>query len=186
MDFGSLFNLNLLAPSSYQDSDSDRLREGWYPAQCISIVPTEIEIEFSFQLLVGEGRELQAYTDNDLTLDSQAWEWAEAILGRSLEEDEKIDLESLNGHSCLVEVSEELFGDPRCEVVDLHLSQHHIQMAQQMEQMLHHHDPLDMTPEKAAQQNEQLNRRLQKTRNRAKSSKRPPLSKRFNNLTKEK
>lgn len=179
MDFGPLFNLDLLAPSSYQDSDSDRLNSGWYPAQCISTVQTEAEIEWSFRLLVGEGRELQAYTDKDLTLDSEAWEWAQALLGRSLEEDEEIDLEALMGHSCLIEVEEELFRDPRCEIVDLHLSQYHISQAQWMERMLRHHDPLDMTPEKAARQNEELNGRLQKTRNRSRSSAEIPLSQRF-------
>lgn len=178
MDFGPSYNLEFLTPFSYQDSDDNRLREGYYPAELEDVTKNNVEIEWYFRLLVGDRRNLIVYTDSDLSVESEAFETAASLLGR-FPEDEEIDVSDLIGHNCLLEVSEELFGDPKVAMLDLNSALHHIQTKQQIEQMLEKHDPFSMTPEEAKKQKEQLNRRLKKTKSRSKSSKRPPLSQRL-------
>lgn len=178
MDFGPLYDLEFLTPISFRESNSQRLCEGYYPAELEEVTKNNVEIEWVFRLLVGDQRRLTVCTDSDLSVESEGWEAAASLLGR-FPEDEEINLSDLIGHNCLLEVSEEIFGSPKVAVLDLNSALHHIQTKQQIEQMLEKHDPFSMTPEKAKQQNEDLNRRLKKTRSRSKSSKRLPLSQRL-------
>lgn len=178
MDFGPLYHLELLTPFSYQDSDDNRLREGYYPAELEDVVKNNVEIEWVFRLLVRDQRNLMVYTDADLSVEGEGWEAAASLLGR-FPEDEEINLSDLVGHSCILDIEEELWGDPKVEILDLNSALDHIQTKQQVERMLEKRNPFTITPEEAKQQNEDLNRKLKKTRSRSKSSKRLPLSQRL-------
>lgn len=143
MDFGRLYNLDLLAPHRSTDTAGDYLISGWYPAELTEVVETDCEIEWNFRLLGGNAsdREVRGYTDLDLSGDSQAVEWIAGILGYSVGNPEDISLPSLSGHGCIVDVTTQMVGEHRCEVLGYRLAQEHVERALETERLLQRTNP---------------------------------------------
>lgn len=143
MDFGRLYNLDLLAPHRSRDTACDYLISGWYPAELTEVIETDCEIEWNFRLLGGNStdREVRSYTDLKSSVDSEAVEWIEGILGYPVDRPEDISLPSLSGCACIVDVTPQLLGEPRCEVLGYRLAQDHIERTLETERLLQRTNP---------------------------------------------
>ncbi len=84
------------------------LEEGCYPARLTGIDADDDPLIMYFEICTGDfaGTEIEAETDNDLSPDSEVRDWISRILRRPLGgNDEKIDLDELEGKVCEIEVS---------------------------------------------------------------------------------
>ncbi len=79
---------------------------GRYPARVTLIEETGTLIYWYFEIICGDvaREEVCGETNNGLSPEGEAREWAESILHRSVDEDEQIDLGDLEGKRCEITI----------------------------------------------------------------------------------
>lgn len=120
--------------------EPETLQPGRYPARVTSVIDNEVNVFWYFEILTGAfaGEELEAKTEYAFSAGSETAEWSGDILGRFLEEDERIDFDQLVGEGCEIELKARLdmpyvSGVYRASGIDPELE----------ELVLMNHDPLD-------------------------------------------
>ncbi|QIN82798.1 hypothetical protein GBA63_09150 [Rubrobacter tropicus] len=129
-----------------RDPDEPKILSGRYAARLTGLEDTDDLIAFYFEILCGEwaGTEVSGDVENDLSSETEGRSWVESLLGRPLEENERIDLDlgKLVGKRCEIRIGDFLGSPSVLEIYRASPGDPELEELLLQEKILHH-DPFD-------------------------------------------